>query len=71
MTFISISRPVARPRVSVLSTFARLHDVWRQRQALKSLDADALRDIGLDRAEASAEAARPFWDAPETWRCRG
>ncbi|MCT8159701.1 DUF1127 domain-containing protein [Pseudoruegeria sp. SHC-113] len=41
---------------------------WRQRQALKALDAAALADIGLTRAEAEAESARPFWDVPATWR---
>jgi uncharacterized protein YjiS (DUF1127 family) len=32
-----------------------------QRRALAELDDDRLRDIGLTRAEAQIEAARPFW----------
>jgi uncharacterized protein YjiS (DUF1127 family) len=32
-----------------------------QRRALAELDDDRLRDIGLTRAEAQAEAAMPFW----------
>jgi uncharacterized protein YjiS (DUF1127 family) len=32
-----------------------------QRRALAELDDDRLRDIGLTRAEAQVEAARPFW----------
>ena len=32
-----------------------------QRRALAELDDDRLRDIGLTREEAQAEAAKPFW----------
>ena len=32
-----------------------------QRRALAALDDDRLRDIGRSRAEAQAEAAKPFW----------
>jgi len=32
-----------------------------QRRALGELDDDRLRDIGCSRAEAQAEAAKPFW----------
>ena len=62
------SRRDNRRIASFLTGFARLHDNWRQRQALKHLDADALLDIGLTRHEADAEARRSFWDAPEQWR---
>ncbi|MCR9127407.1 MAG: DUF1127 domain-containing protein [Rhodobacteraceae bacterium] len=47
---------------------AKLFSVWRQRQRLNQLDAAALRDIGITRAEAEAEAARAIWDVPATWR---
>ncbi|MBN8292352.1 DUF1127 domain-containing protein [Rhodobacter sp. NTK016B] len=40
----------------------------RQRVALRHLDDRLLRDIGLDRASARAEAERPFWDGPNWWR---
>lgn len=56
-------------RFSVLATLIHLHNVWRQRQKLKSLDAAALRDIGVTRAQADAEVKRPIWDAPDSWRC--
>ncbi|WP_439543073.1 DUF1127 domain-containing protein [Hyphomicrobium sp.] len=29
-----------------------------------ALDADALKDIGLSRADADGEAGRKFWDLP-------
>lgn len=55
------------PRVSMFAALSHVHAVWRQRQILKSLNAAALRDIGLTREQANAEANRPFWDAPEGW----
>lgn len=45
--------------------FGRLLACWiqryRQRRALARLDERLLRDIGVTRAEAAAEAAKPFW----------
>ena len=40
----------------------------RQRQALRGLDAAHLADIGLSEHAALAEANRPFWDVPASWR---
>lgn len=42
----------------------------RQRQGLARLDDRTLADIGLSRAEATAEAARPAWDIPTNWPTR-
>lgn len=39
----------------------------RQRRRLAELDDALLRDIGLTRDEARAEARRPLWDVPESW----
>ncbi|MCO8145698.1 DUF1127 domain-containing protein [Rhodovulum tesquicola] len=41
--------------------------VARQRHRLAELDDTLLRDIGLTRDEALAEARRPVWDVPQTW----
>lgn len=68
MTMLTASRRTLSRRASIRAALARLHAVWRQRQALNALDADALRDIGLSAAEAEAEARRRIWDAPDTWR---
>ncbi len=72
MTMISASHSAHRTgslsRLSVLATIARLYGTWRQRQSLKALDETALRDIGVTRAQADAEANRPVWDAPDNWR---
>ncbi|MFN3546312.1 MAG: DUF1127 domain-containing protein [Mesorhizobium sp.] len=40
----------------------RFADRRRQRRDLLDLTDDQLRDIGLTRAQARREAARPFWD---------
>jgi uncharacterized protein YjiS (DUF1127 family) len=42
--------------------------VRRQRQHLMELDAHLLADIGVTAQAAQAEADRPFWDAPESWK---
>lgn len=47
------------------STWAALR---RQRARLARLDAEALADIGLTRADAQSEARLPFWDVPPGWR---
>ena len=68
MTLTATNRDCTPARPSLLATLTHMHAVWRQRQALKKLDDRALNDIGVSRAQASIEADRPIWDAPETWR---
>ena len=51
-----------------LRFLARASDARRHRQALIRLDPHLLRDIGLTREEALAEATRPLWDVPAHWR---
>lgn len=51
----------------LFSLAARTAALHRQRSALRRLDARALEDIGLTRAQAEAEANRPLWDAPAHW----
>ncbi len=43
-------------------------EIRRERRMLSSLDDRALKDIGLNRGEADAEADRPFWDIPRADR---
>jgi uncharacterized protein YjiS (DUF1127 family) len=40
---------------------AAWHERARQRRALQQLSAHMLRDIGIDREAAIAEAYKPFW----------
>ena len=42
-------------------------EAWRTRRILAELDARQLKDIGVSRSEAEAEAARAPWDI-EPWR---
>ena len=55
-------------RPSFWSALTRAWAIRRNRQRLLQLDDAALKDIGITRSEALAEARRSFWDAPETWR---
>lgn len=52
-----------KPRKGLLAYL----DLYAQRRALAKLDQVQLRDIGVSRAEAEAEVARPPWDAPCHW----
>lgn len=67
MTLIDTTYHAALPRRSAAATLKQYYNVWSQRQALKTLDATVLNDIGITRAQANAEAKRPVWDAPATW----
>lgn len=69
MTYISAHRSALHARPARRSFgFGQILDTWRSRQQLKRLDDRALSDIGVTRAEAQAEANRPVWDVPATWR---
>ncbi len=47
------------------SLLRRWHRVSYERRLLASLSQHQLSDIGVSRAEALNEAARPFWDLPD------
>lgn len=68
MTAFTSARRCHPAPVSRLSVVTRLATLWRQRRALARLDDRALDDIGVNRAQAEAEARRPVWDAPDFWR---
>ena len=53
-----------RAKGSVLGRFVQAYAAWQQRKQLATLDDAALTDIGITRAQAQAEAARPLWTAP-------
>lgn len=59
---IDIAAPARRP---LLLGFADMLVGWmqrdRERQMLGEIDDRMLRDIGLDRGDVLAEAAKPFW----------
>lgn len=47
----------------ILATVALWIDRAGQRRALAALTHEALKDIGIDPADAMQEAAKPFWVA--------
>ena len=60
------ARPPLAPRlasrlVRALDTVLLWHERARQRRQLLQLNDAMLRDIGLGRADALGEAAKPFW----------
>lgn len=49
---------------TVLQTVARWHQRNRERVELASMSDEALKDIGLSRADVEREISRSFWDDP-------
>ena len=58
---VALSAPARQ--VGLLQTVALWVGRSRQRRALAALSATELKDIGLDLADATVEAAKPFWVA--------
>lgn len=52
---------------ALLARIINMVSLHRQRRKLATLDDALLSDIGISRADALREAARPFWDAPTHW----
>jgi uncharacterized protein YjiS (DUF1127 family) len=66
---LPLARPLAALRLSRLrALIAGRIALARSRRGLRRLDDHLLRDIGLTRQEAEAEATRAVWDAPSHWR---
>lgn len=49
---------------SLLHRIVRWHELHRERVMLAGMSDEALKDIGLSRADVEQEALRPFWDDP-------
>ncbi|MEE9387912.1 MAG: DUF1127 domain-containing protein [Paracoccaceae bacterium] len=54
-------------RFSPLRLIRKYDAIYQQRQTLRNLSDTALKDIGLTKPQANAEASRPVWDAPSHW----
>ena len=46
---------------SFVGTLVRLNELSRQRDALRKLDANRLRDLGLTQSEIDEELSQPIW----------
>ena len=55
---------IIKPLLLALDALAWAARVANQRRALRELDDQQLKDIGLTRADALREAGRGFWDVP-------
>ncbi len=66
IAYIPSSGTTAPFRLATL--WQRVKLMWqvrKERNALQSLDADRLHDIGIDLHKAAAEAKRSFFDVPD------
>ncbi len=63
--FLPWRTTTATPRSLDLQDYMAL---YRQRRALRTLDAHLLADIGVSASAAEIEAKRPVWDVPGHWR---
>lgn len=68
MSTLARALPRARTPRSIARWLRGALSLRRQRSRLADLDDRILRDIGITRAEAEAEANRPVWDVPPGWR---
>ena len=72
MSILRLTLPLAALRPSALARLlTRLlaaETLARSRRRLPQLEDHILRDIGLTRDQANAEAQRPIWDAPSHWK---
>ncbi|WP_350613439.1 DUF1127 domain-containing protein [Pseudomonas sp. HY7a-MNA-CIBAN-0227] len=55
---------VKRPFSRLFQRFSRWQALHRERQLLASMSDDALKDIGLNRADVEMESHRRFWEDP-------
>jgi len=55
---------VKRPFSGALQRVFRWQALYRERQVLASMSDEALRDIGLNRADVEQESHRHFWEDP-------
>jgi len=55
---------VKRPFFGALQRVSRWQALHRERQLLASMSDEALRDIGLNRADVEQERHRHFWEDP-------
>lgn len=63
----SISFERVRPAIRMQAWWARLkrwQELARERRQLAMLGDEALKDLGLSRADVLRESERPFWDDP-------
>lgn len=64
----TVVRSTCTPKpLSLLGRMRNFMALTKQRRDLEMLDAHILADIGVTRAQAEKEAAKPAWDVPHYW----
>ncbi|MEJ5057581.1 MULTISPECIES: DUF1127 domain-containing protein [unclassified Pseudomonas] len=48
----------------LLHKISRWYELHRERELLASLSDEALKDIGMSRADVEHESIKPFWNDP-------
>ena len=48
----------------LLHKFSRWYELHKERELLASLSDEALKDIGMSRADVEFESVKPFWNDP-------
>lgn len=66
-TISSVSPRAAASGRGLLAWVLDIDTAFRQRQALRRMDASALNDVGLGAADVRSELSRPVWDVPAHW----
>ena len=58
---IASTTTVRTQKWSFVDTLIRLNELSRQRDALRKLDTNRLRDLGLTKSEIDHELSQPIW----------
>lgn len=66
-TISSVSPRATASGRGLLAWVLDIDSAFRQRQALRRMDASALNDVGLGAADVRSELSRPVWDVPAHW----
>jgi uncharacterized protein YjiS (DUF1127 family) len=62
--FISAEKHSIHVVSDLLHKFSRWYELHRERELLAGMSDEALKDIGLSRADVAQEAERHFWQDP-------
>lgn len=68
--YVLVAKPLSQESAterwwkSAVAQVARWRKLHHQRMELATLSDDALKDMGLSRADVYEEVERPFWDDP-------